>query len=138
MRILIDTCIIIDALQSRKPFNEAAEKIILLAANKSFEGFITAKSATDIYYLTHRYTHSDKETRKILSNIFILLEPLATDGLDCRKAISSEISDYEDAVMVETAIRCEIDCIVTRNTKNYSKSPITVYEPTDFINTVKA
>lgn len=138
MRVLIDTCIIIDALQSRKPFNEAAEKIILLAANKSFEGFITAKSATDIYYLTHRYTHSDKETRKILSNIFVLLEPLATDGLDCRKAISSELSDYEDAVMVETAIRCEIDCIVTRNTKDYSKSPITVYEPTDFIKNVKA
>lgn len=138
MRVLIDTCIIIDALQSRKPFNEDAEKIILLAANKSFEGFITATSATDIYYLTHRYTHSDKETRKILSNIFILLEPLATDGLDCRKAISSEISDYEDAVMVETAIRCKIDCIVTHNTKDYSKSPITVYEPTDFISKVTA
>lgn len=138
MRVLIDTCIIIDALQSRKPFNEAAEKIILLAANKSFEGFITAKSATDIYYLTHRYTHSDKETRKILSNIFVLLEPLATDGLDCWKAISSDIADYEDAVMVETAIRCEIDCIVTRNTKDYSKSPITVYEPTDFISKVTA
>ena len=138
MRVLIDTCIIIDALQSRKPFNEAAEKIILLAANKSFEGFITAKSATDIYYLTHRYTHSDKETRKILSNIFVLLEPLATDGIDCRKAISSDIADYEDAVMVETAIRSEIDCIVTRNTKDYSKSPITVYEPTDFVEKFKA
>jgi hypothetical protein len=49
--------------------------------------------------------------------------------LDCRKAISSEISDYEDAIMVETAIRSEMDCIVTRNVKDYVKASITVYEP---------
>lgn len=46
--------------------------------------------------------------------IFNLLYLLDTTSLDCRKAISSEISDYEDAIMVETAIRSEIDCIVTR------------------------
>ena len=35
--------------------------------------------------------------------------------------------------MVETAIRSEMDCIVTRNVKDYAKSPITVYEPNEFI-----
>jgi len=134
MRVLIDTCIIIDALQSREPFKDDVEKIFLLAANTSFDGFITAKSATDIYYLTHRLTHSDKETRKILSNIFTLFSPLDTTGIDCRKAISSEMSDYEDAIMVETAIRSEIDCIVTRNQKDYIKSSVPVYSPRDFIN----
>ena len=133
MRVIIDTCIIIDALQSRKPFKDEAERIFLLVANSSFDGFITAKSVTDIYYLTHRLTHSDKETRKILSNIFTLFEPLDTTGLDCRKAISSEVSDYEDAVMVETAIRSEVDCIVTRNQKDYIRSSVTVYSPDEFI-----
>ena len=133
MRVIIDTCIIIDALQSRKPFKDEAERIFLLVANSSFDGFITAKSVTDIYYLTHRLTHSDKETRKILSNIFTLFEPLDTTGLDCRKAISSEMSDYKDAVMVETAIRSEVDCIVTRNQKDYIKSSVTVYSPDEFI-----
>ena len=133
MRVLIDPCIIIDALQSREPFRASAEKIFLRAANKSFDGFITAKSATDIYYLTHRLTHNDKDTLKILTNIFLLFEPLDTAGLDCRKAISSEIADYEDAVMVETAIRSGIDCIVTRNKKDYIKSTIPVYDPNEFI-----
>ena len=32
MRTLIDTCVIIDALQSREPFVEDAQKIFLLAA----------------------------------------------------------------------------------------------------------
>lgn len=53
--------------------------------------------------------------------------------MDCRKAISSEISDYEDAIMVETAVRSEMDCIVTRNAKDYEKSSVTVYDPTAFL-----
>ena len=129
MRVLVDTCVIIDALQSRVPFAEAAQKIFIYTANKQFEGYITAKSVTDIYYLTHRLTHSDSETRKILSKLFTLFHLLDTTSLDCRKAISSEISDYEDAIMVETAIRSEIDCIVTRNIKDFKNSTVKVFEP---------
>ena len=60
MRAFIDTCIIVDTLQSREPFIDDARTMFLQAANKRFEGFITAKASTDIYYLTHRYTHNDK------------------------------------------------------------------------------
>ena len=138
MRVLIDTGVIIDALQSRATFAEAAQKIFIYSANKQFEGYITAKSVTDIYYLTHRLTHSDAETRKILSKLFTLFHLLDTTSLDCRKAISSEINDYEDAIMVETAIRSEMDCIVTRNVKDYTKSSIKVYEPSIFLELLAA
>ncbi len=133
MRALIDTCVIIDTLQARVPFAKAAQKIFIYSANKRFEGYITAKSVTDIYYLTHRLTHSDAETRKILSKLFMLFHLLDTTSLDCRKAISSEIGDYEVAIMAETAIRSEMDCIVTRNVKDYEKSSIMVYEPSAFL-----
>ena len=133
MRVLVDTCVIIDALQSRVPFAEAAQKLFIYSANMQFEGYITAKSITDIYYLTHRLTHSDAETRKILSKLFTLFHLLDTTSLDCRKAISSEIGDYEDAIMVETAIRSEMDCIVTRNVKDYAKSSVKVCEPSALI-----
>ena len=53
--------------------------------------------------------------------------------MDIRKAISAEVSDFEDAVMIETAVRSGADCIVTRNTKDYSKAPIPVYAPEAFI-----
>ena len=58
---------------------------------------------------------------------------LDTTSLDCRKAISSEIGDYEDAIMVETAIGSEMDCIVTRNMKDYAKSSVKVCEPSALI-----
>ena len=35
--------------------------------------------------------------------------------------------------MVETAVRSGADCIVTRNTKDYSKTQISVYAPAEFV-----
>ena len=133
MRVILDTCIIMDAIQNREPFAEDAKNIVRAAANKWFTGCITAKSSTDIYYLTHRCTHSDKNTRAILTKLFILFDVVDTAGMDARKAISSQVSDYEDAVMIETAMREDADCIVTRNIKDYSKSPVPVYDPAEFL-----
>ena len=133
MRAVVDTCVIVDALQSREPFCKMAQSIFLLCANRQFEGFLTAKAITDIYYLTHRQTHSDKATRDVLTKLCALFGLLDTTALDIRKAISAEISDFEDAVMVETAVRSGADCIVTRNTKDYSKALIPVYAPAKFI-----
>lgn len=63
----------------------------------------------------------------------MLFDLLGTVGIDCRKAISSGISDFEDAVTVETAIRCGMDCIVTWNVKDYEKSLIEIYQPNEFL-----
>ena len=133
MRAVIDTCVIVDTLQSREPFCKEAQSIFLLCANQQFEGFLTAKAITDIYYLTHRQTHSDKATRDVLTKLCALFVLLDTTALDIRKAISAEISDFEDAVMVETAVRSGADCIVTRNTKDYAKAQIAVCTPEEFI-----
>ena len=58
MRILADTNVIIDALTSREPWNKSAEEIFLMAANHTIEMYITASSATDIYYLIRKhFTH---------------------------------------------------------------------------------
>lgn len=133
MRALIDTCIVIDALQAREPFAEDAQQIFLAVANKRVMGFLTAKSAADIYYITHRHTHNDRDTRRVLSTLFNLFDLLDTAGMDCRRAVSSELTDYEDAMMVETALRCGVDCIVTRNLKDYERSPVQVYSPSAFL-----
>ena len=133
MRALIDTCVIIDALQSRAPFDKDAQTVFLLAANEQFIGCITAKSVTDIYYLTHKLTHSDKETRIILNKLFSLFQVVDTAGADCLHAIPSPVPDFEDAVMAETAKRIEADCVITRNQDDYKSSGAKIYLPKEFV-----
>ena len=133
MRALLDTCVIIDAMQNREPFCKDAQEFFLAAANNLFVGCITAKASTDIYYLMHRHTHSDKASRDVLNKLFTLFEVADTAGIDCRRAIPSPVSDFEDAVMIETAARTEVDCIVTRNEQDFVKSTVPVLSPKDFL-----
>ena len=133
MNALIDTCVIIDAMRSRKPFDKDAEAVFLSVANHRCEGFLTANIITDIYFLLHKALHNAAETRKALGVLFILFTILDTTGMDCQKALTSDISDYEDAVMVETADRAGIDCIVTRNIRDYVGAPMPVYTPEQFV-----
>lgn len=137
MKALLDTCVVVDFLQAREPFAANARAIFRAAASEMFAGCITAKSATDIYYLTHRCTHSDVESRSKLNQLLTIIGMLDSTADDVFHAISSEVSDFEDAVMVETAIRSRVDCIVTRNTKDYSKSPVPVYTPEQFLATLQ-
>lgn len=137
MRVLFDTCVIVDVLQNRVPFSEAAQALFLATANNHIESYITAKSLTDLYYLTHRQTHSNQETRKILGKLLSLFCLLDTAASDCHDALASTISDYEDAVMVSTAVRTGMDCIVTRNIKDYRNAQITIYTPENLMEELK-
>ena len=132
MRVLIDTCIIVDFLQKREPFFKNSHIIFLAVANYSFDGYITAKSVADIYYIMHHYFHDNNKTRIEIEKLFKLFGVLDTTEFDCKKALLSPISDYEDALMVETSVRNNLDCIVTRNASDYLKSPIKTYSPTNF------
>ncbi|MBR4457961.1 MAG: PIN domain-containing protein [Clostridia bacterium] len=133
MKALLDTCVILDAIQSRKPFARDAEAIFLAAAGMRFEGCVTAKSMTDIYYLSHRLTHDSGLARTIVSRIAELFDVLDTAGSDVLGAIASDTADFEDAVMIETALREHMDCIVTRNERDYRHSPVQVVTPEQFL-----
>ena len=138
MKALIDTCVIIDVLQRREPFFNSSYSVFIAAANERFEAFITAKQVADIYYLIHRSTHNDAEARKILDTVFRLFCVLDTSGTDCKKAVLSPVSDYEDAILAETAERNGIDYIVTRNTKDFFRSSVKACVPDDLLELLKA
>ena len=138
MKALIDTCIAIDFLQKRKPFAESAYNIFKASSAGEISGYITAKSAADIYYLMHRFTHSDEASRTMLNLLLELVGLTGTAANDIFHALSSNVGDFEDAVMVETAISNRMDCIITRNIRDYAKAAITVYTPDEFLRIIRS
>lgn len=136
MKILVDTNIIIDALTSREPFKEDAEQIFLLAANQIEDMYITASSATDIYYLVRKYLHSTDKAKDVMSKLYELFHILDVTSADCQEALSSEVNDYEDAVVSCCAMRNHMDYIVTRNIKDYERAKTSAILPKTFINMI--
>lgn len=132
MKVLIDTNVIVDALTSREPWKESAEKIFLMAANRIMDVYITASSATDIYYLVRKYLHNTEQAKQVMGKLYSLVGILAVTGDDCVDALASAVSDYEDAVVERAAVKANMDYIITRNVKDYQEAMIKAILPDDF------
>ena len=138
MKVLVDTNVIIDALTSREPWKDSAEKIFIMAANHIIDMYITASSATDIYYLVRKYLHSTENARIVMGKLYSLAGILEVSEKDCMEALASPINDYEDAVVEQVAGRTGVDYIVTRNVKDYQAGTTKVILPDDFIKMIEA
>ena len=99
-----------------------------LFSDQIINGSVTAKALTDIYYLLRKELN-EKEVRRIISTIAELFDIIDTTGADCRLALLSDMKNYEDVIMVETAKRINADGIVTRNLKNYQTEEVKIYAP---------
>ncbi len=133
MKILIDTNIIVDALTGREPFREVAEQIFLLAANHVEEMYITASSATDIYYLIRKHLQSTEKAKEAMKKLYSLFHILDVTAVDCMDALLIDMKDYEDAVISCCANHNKIDYIVTRNIKDYTQSKVRAILPDKFM-----
>lgn len=133
MTAVIDTCIIIDALQNREPFSADAQKLFLAVSRQQMCGILTAKSITDIFYIIRRNLHNDALAKECINKLFVLFGITDTFAVDCQLALSAATKHYEDAVMIEAAKRIHADCIVTRNLKDYSLADIPVFSPSEVL-----
>ncbi len=133
MKILIDTNVVIDALTSREPWNEGAEKLFIMTANNIVNTYITASSATDIYYLVRKYLHNVEAAKQIMGKLYSLVGILEVKEEDCVDALASPIKDYEDAVIEQVARRSGMEYIITRNQKDYEAGLTKVFLPEDFV-----
>lgn len=133
MNVLIDTNVIIDALTSREPWNESTEKIFIMAANHMMDMYITASSATDIYYLVRQYLHSADHAKQIMEKLYSLVGILTVSGAECIDALASSSSDYEDAVVERVSVKADMDYIITRNVKDYQQGMVKAISPNDYI-----
>jgi predicted nucleic acid-binding protein len=133
MNVLIDTNVILDAMLSGFPFNEAAQKLFIMAAEEKINAYITANCVTDIYYLLHKYLHDSVRCKEELRKLFTLFNIMDVTSSDCEKALELPMTDYEDALLAACAKREKIECIITRNVKDFRGSPVKVVSPDDFL-----
>ena len=131
MKALIDTNVVIDSLQSREGFLEDARQIMLRITD--YEGYIAASSITDIFYLQSRFFRSKKKAKQNLNDLLKLFSILDTTANDCRNALRNDAPDFEDAVLLESAMREGLDAIVTRNKKDFKNASIKIYTPSEFL-----
>ena len=133
MNVLIDTNVVLDAMLTRSPFAEAAQKLFIMAAEETINAYVTASSITDIYYLLHKHLHDNERCKQEIFKLIKIFSILDVTGADCERALELPMTDYEDALLATCAKRGKMECIVTRNVKDFGGSPVRAVLPDDFL-----
>ena len=132
MRLLIDGNIILDVLQKRIPHYEDSAKIWKMCETDLTEGYVSALTFANLVYVMRKELSTDiiSETLKSLSLIF-RFEDLKSSDL----TVASDLGwdDFEDAIQSVTAERIGADNIITRNVKDFKKSKVIAFTPTEFL-----
>jgi predicted nucleic acid-binding protein len=134
VKILIDTNVLLDAIVKRDPFYQEAQNIFNLILDNKVEGFITANSVTDIYYIARKTLNHD-DLRNTMRSLFALFSIIDVLGDDCKKALDFPLEDYEDALLVVCCNKVLIDHIITRDKEFIDKSgsSVSVISPKELL-----
>jgi predicted nucleic acid-binding protein len=133
MTVFLDTDILLDFLGERQPFAVHAGKIFTYAYRKEITVYTSANSITTCYYILNQHTTSKKARVLILDLLGELsIIPITEDIL--WRGFSSGFQDAEDGVQHFAALSVDtIECIVTRNIKDYRASKLPVYSSEEFV-----
>ena len=108
MTVLLDTNVIMDALQERQPFDEEAKEILLRAQNAEFTCFFTDNAATDIFYIYSK-ARDLKSARQVLDFLLATYRIVSAAHEDCVNAMAIPIGDFEDALVSACAKKAGAD-----------------------------
>ena len=136
MKTLFDTNVVLDVLLDRMPFSQSASQLFAAVEYGMMSGFLCATTVTTIHYLATKTIGSGRATaeiRKLLS----LFQIAPVNHLTLNQAIESGFSDFEDAVLHESAYHAGVDAIVTRNANDFKAAKLPIYAPSDLLNLLK-
>ena len=132
MKVLFDTNIILDVLLDRKPFSEHALYLISKVERSEINGFLCATTVTTIHYLLSKHLDKEKAITSI-NSIMALFEIASVNRLVIENALKLKFTDFEDSVLHESARHAGAEYIITRNIKDFKKTQIPAFTPTEFL-----
>jgi predicted nucleic acid-binding protein len=131
--LFLDTNVVLDFLSDRKPHSTDAAVLFELAEKEKVTLHLSAISYNNIYYIIRRVV-GYKKALALLSEIAELVYCIELNEGIINKAMKSDFPDFEDAIQFYSALsNNKINAIVTRNTKDYKKSTISIVSPKEAV-----
>jgi predicted nucleic acid-binding protein len=127
MKLFYDTNIIVDIISKRSGYAESFKVLEM-----TDEGYVSTTSITDIMYILRKFNQHNEVTQSLQKLISIVTVSVVTLE-DLIYGFSGTMNDFEDAVQASCANRIGADYIITRNTKDFTTSPVPAITPNDFL-----
>ncbi len=132
-KVFVDTDVIIDFLVDRKPFSEHAAMILSLSEYKTIQVCVSALTFSNCYYILRKLSTHTKVISK-LSQLAEIVEITDVTQKVILDSLKSGFKDFEDSIQNESAKKdIHIKVIITRNTKDFQGSELSILSPELFL-----
>ena len=131
--ILLDTDVLIDVALDRHPHAEPAAQLVDRIEHGAEAACIAWHSVSNFYYLVAPAL-GGVNARDFIVELTRFVAVATTDTTGIRYAAALPMADFEGAMQVAAARACGARHIVTRNVKDYERSPIRAVKPEEALN----
>lgn len=126
MKALLDTDVLLDVALAREP-HAAQSAAVLRWAEAGGEAAVAWHTLSNCAYLLKG------GGRPFLTRLLRMVEVAPTATADARRAIELPMADLEDAFQAAAALAWGADAIVTRNIRDFRRSPVRALTPAAFL-----
>ena len=133
MKVFIDTNVVLDVLAQREPFYETSARIWELTEKGELEGYLSATSITDIFYILKKHLGSDN-AYDCLDKLLTVFDVASVTETDIRKALKIGLKDFEDSLQLACAEKISAEHLITRNKKDFiAETKVKILDPEEFL-----
>ena len=126
--ILIGTDVLIDVALDRQPFSDPAAELLDRLQTGPKRAFVAWHTVSNFYYLVAP-ARGGSDARAFITELirFVAVADCGTNAV--AYAARLEMADFEDAMQVAAAQACGARLVVTRNARDFRRSPIPAITP---------
>lgn len=132
MVLLIDANIILDVLMNRQDFVKDSSMIWKLCETEKTKGYVSALTFANLVYIM-RTQLNPKAVEDIFRKLSLIFTFTDLSVSDLTRAAELNWNDFEDAVQSVTAERIHADYIITKNVRDFSKSKVMAFTPSELL-----
>mgnify|MGYP000138116484 CR=1 FL=1 len=131
-KLFIDSDVLLDLLLDREPFSEDIASLIEKSIESEVKLYTSLLSIANMHYIIGRLENENKANLKIQKILKIVsIDNLGQTVID--KALKSKFKDFEDSIQNFCAVEAGHQIIITRNTKDYKESELSILTPKEYL-----
>ncbi len=130
--ILVDINILMDVFVKREPHFGPSARLVNRVASGRLDACVPAHGVTTLHYLVERNSDSG-EARNAVDWTLRLFSVAPVDQAVIERACSLNWRDFEDAVLAAAAESAGCSAIVTRNARDFVRSPVPAMAPEELV-----
>ena len=124
--------ILLDVLLNRPGLFEESGAVITRCELLGVNMFVAWHGLATAYYFLRR-GRPEAEAMREVDRILAWTTVATVGDAEARQARRLGFSDFEDALQAVAAEGCQADWIITRNTSDFSNSPVPAITPAEFL-----